>query len=265
MFHGNPKLVCLRVVMRAALVLVCVLPFRVAMAQRGSAVSELEVLPPGVTLPVQLGRALRAGKVKVGAQIVVKTTQRVPVGENVYLNAGAEVDGEVVASVAGSGNSSTPATLSIRFTRLRYGKHSIPVKTKAIAIANFMQVTDTQLPVDGGPDMGNTNEANWTTRQVGGEVIVRTGWLGPVVGHNVEKVGYADRDGVYSLPSPSPDGGPALPRAMGVFSTTAAGLYGFAHGSAMQSADGTITVTGPGKSLELRNGDNLLLEVIAPS
>jgi hypothetical protein len=265
LLHDGPKLVPRRVVMRAALLLVCVFTFRVGIAQRGSAVSELEVLPPGVTLPVQLGRGLRAGKVKVGAQIVVKTTQRVPVGENAYINAGAELDGEIVASVAGSGPASTPATLSIRFTRLRYGKHSIPVKTKAVAIANFMQVTDTQLPADGGPDMGNTNEANWTTRQVGGEVIVRTGWLGPLVGNNTQKVGYADRDGVYSLPSASLDGGPTFPRALGVFSTTASGLYGFGKGSSLQSADGTITVTGPGKSLELRNGDNLLLEVIAPS
>jgi hypothetical protein len=251
--------------MRAALLLMCVFTFGIAMAQRAAEISELGALRPGVTLPVKLGSALRAGKVKVGAQIVVKTTQRVPVGENAYLNAGAEVDGEIVASVAGSGSASTPATLSIRFTRVRYGNHSIPVRTKAIAIANFTQVFDTQLPADGGPDMGNTNEANWTTTQVGGEVIVRTGWLGPLVGHNVEKVGYADRDGVYSLPSPSPAGGPAFPRAMGVFSTTASGLYGFTRGSTLQSADGKITVTGPGKTLELRRGDNLLLEVIAPS
>lgn len=264
MLHDGPELVARRVVMRTVLLLVCVFSFGVAMAQRAD-ISEMEALRPGVTLPVQLGRALRAGKVKVGAQIVVKTTQKVPVGENIYLNAGAELDGEVVVSTAGGGTASTPATLSIRFTRLRYGGHSIPVKTKAIAIANFMQVTDTQLPADGGPDMGNTNEANWTTRQVGGEVIVRTGWMGPVVGNNVDKVGYADRDGVYSLPTAEPDGGPSFPHALGVFSTTAAGLYGFGKGSSLQSADGTITVTGPGKSLELRSGDNLLLEVIAPS
>jgi hypothetical protein len=251
--------------MKTALLLVCVFTFTVAIAQREAALSELEVLPPGVTLPVQLGRVLRAGKVKVGAQIVVKTTQRVPVGENAYLNAGAELDGEVVASIAGRGSASSPATLSIRFTRLRYGKHSIPVKTKAIAIANFMQVTDTQLPADGGPDMGNTSEANWTTRQVGGDVIVRTGWVGPVVGNNVVKVGYADHDGVYSLANPEPDGGPSFPHALGVFSTTADGLYGFEKGSSLRSEDGTITVTGRGKSIELRSGDNLLLEVIAPS
>ncbi len=185
--------------------------------------------------------------------------------EDAYLKAGAELDGEVVASTAGNNSTSTPATLSIRFTRLRYGKQSIPVKTKAIAIANFMQVSYTFLPADGGPDMGNTSQANWTTKQVGGDAIVRTGWAGPVVGFNTGKVGTADYYGVYSLPGDASNNGLPFPRALGVFSTTAEGLYGFEHGSSLRSADGTITITGPGKSIELRNGDNLLLEVIAPS
>ncbi len=264
MLHDGSKLVPRRVVMRAALLLVCVFIFRVAIAQREAAISELVGLSPGVTLPVQLGRSLRAGKVRVGTQIVARTTQRVPVSEDAYLKAGAELDGEVVASIAGN-NASTPATLSIRFTRLRYGKQSIPLKTKAIAIANFMQVSYAFQPADGGPDMGNFSEANWTTKQVGGDTIVRTGWAGPVVGIGLGTVGRADYYGVYSMPAASPDDGPTFPRALGVFSTTASGLYGFGHGSALQSADGTITVTGPGKSIELRNGDNLLLEVIASS
>jgi hypothetical protein len=233
-----------------------------AVVQREAAVSELQVLPQGVTLPVNLGRSLRAGKVQVGTPIVVKTTQRVPVSVDTYLKAGAELDGEVVVSTAGNGSDSTPATLSIRFTRLRYGKQSIAIRTKAIAIANFVEVTNTRLPADGGPDMGNVSEANWTTTQVGGDSIMRTGWLGAVVGKGLGKVGYADYYGVYSLPAPSPNDGPSFPRALGVFSTTAAGLYGFDRGNELRSADGAITVTG-GKSVELRNGDNLLLEVIS--
>jgi hypothetical protein len=252
----------LRTFLLLAGVFVCV---TAAVAQREVAISELGALTPGVTLPVQLGRSLRAGKVPVGTQIVVKTTQRVPVSENTYLKAGAELDGEVVASIADDNRSSTPATLSIRFTRLRYGKQSIPVRTKAVAIANFMQVSYTFLPADGGPDMGNVSMANWTTKQVGGDAVVRTGWAGPVVGFNTGKVGTADYYGVYSLPADASNNGLPFPRALGVFSTTAAGLYGFGSGSTLKSADGTITLSGPGKSIELRNGDNLLLEVIAPS
>jgi hypothetical protein len=263
MLKGSLERESLRMALRAVLVLAGVFAFvAAAVAQREAAISELRVLPQGVTLPVQLGQSLRAGKVRVGTQLVVKTTQRVPVSEGSYLNAGAELDGEVVVSVAGNGNAATPATLSIRFTRLRYGKQSIPVRTKAIAIANFMQVSYTFLPADGGSDMGIASAANWTTKQVGGEAVVRTGWVGPVVGSNTETVGHADYYGVYSLPAPSPGDGPPFPRALGVFSSTAEGLYGFGRGSALKSADGTITLTGPGKNVELRNGDNLLLEVL---
>jgi hypothetical protein len=253
-----------RMSLRAVLLLAGFFAFAAAAAgaQRETAVSELQVLPPGVTLPVKLGRSLRAGKVQVGTPIVVTTTQRVPVSEETYLKAGAELDGEVVASIAGHGTAS-PATLSIQFTRLRYGKQSIPVRTKAIAIANFVQVGYTHLPADGGPDMGIFSEANWTTKQVGGDSVVRTGWVGPVVGSGLGTVGHADYYGVYSLPAPSTDGGPSFPRALGVFSTTADGLYGFQSGTSLRSAGGTITLTGPGKSVELRNGDNLLLEIIA--
>ncbi len=264
MLKGSLKRESVRMALRAVLVLAGVFAFAAAaVAQREAAISELGVLPQGVTLPVKLGRSLRAGKVRVGTQIVVRTTQRVPVSEEFYLKAGAELDGEVVASTAGNG--STPATLSIRFTRLRYGNQSIPVRTKAIAIANFMQVGYAYLPADGGPDMGITSQANWTTKQVGGDAVVRSGWVGPVVGSNTQTVGRADYYGVYSLPAASPGDGPSFPRALGVFSTTVAGLYGFERGSALTSVDGTITITGRGKSIELRNGDNLLLEVIPPS
>jgi hypothetical protein len=50
---------------------------------------------------------------------------------------------------------------------------------------------------------------------------------------------------------------------MGVFSTTATGLYGFDEGTSLQSNGGTITLTRAAKKLLVRNGDNLLLEVLA--
>jgi hypothetical protein len=265
MLKGTLRREPVRMALGAVLLLGGFMCVAAAVAQREAAVSELEMLPPGITLPVKLGRSLRAGKVRVGTMIVVKTTQRVPVSEDTYLKAGAELDGEVVASIAGKGNGSTPATLSIRFTRLRYGKQSIPIRTKAIAIANFAEVGYAYLPADGGPDMGIVSEANWTTKQVGGDSVVRTGWVGPVLAAGVGQVGRADYYGVYSLLADSSNHGLPFPRALGVFSTTAVGLFGFGGGCELRSADGTVTVTGPGKSIELRNGDNLLLEVISSS
>lgn len=54
-------------------------------AQRSQAVTELQPLQAGVTLPVQIGRTLRAGEIKPGTVFEVTTTQRVPVSEAAYL------------------------------------------------------------------------------------------------------------------------------------------------------------------------------------
>jgi hypothetical protein len=200
----------------------------------------------------------------VGTRIVAKTTQRVPVGEHLYLKQGAELMGVVKASSAEDKGTARPATLTLEFTQLRYGKQTVAVRTKAIAIANFTNVGETFLPVTGGADRGNASEASWTTMQVGGDEVVRSGWVGDVIDSQMEKVGYADYWGVYSLPvKPSGGDGPALSRAMGVFSTTAAGLYGFDKGTELHSEGGTITLTRAGGRVLMRDGDNLLLEVMS--
>jgi hypothetical protein len=228
--------------------------------QRSVSVAKLEPLPAGLTLPVRLGRTLRAGKTRVGLTFVVKTTQRVPVTETAHLDRGVELEGKVVASVVGDGTAASPSVLSIEFTTLRYHKQTVALRTRAIAIANFVQVGETFLPVQGGADRGNASEASWTTAQVGGEQVARSGWVGDVVGSGTRTVGRADYYGVYGLPV-----GTSPPRAMGVFSTTAAGLYGFESDTSLSSSGGVITLTRSGKRLEMRDGDNLLLEVVAPS
>jgi len=225
------------------------------------AVAELAPLPVGVTLPVQMGRTLRAGKVKVGTVIEAKTTQRVPVSANAYLKPSVVVRGEVVASEAGDGTATHPATLTIRFNQLNYRRQTVPVMTRAVAVANLMYVDDTFIPATGGSDRGNNSPASWTTKQVGGDLVVRSGWVGPVVGLGLRPVGSADYYGVYSLPVELPDG-VEVPRAMGVFSTTANGLYGYNRGSQMESSGGLITITNPGEAV-IRAGDNMLLEVVA--
>src|SRR5215467_8675962 len=65
---------------------------------KGREVSELRPLTTGVTLPVQLGKTLRAGKTKPGTTFTATTTQRVPISEDRYLDRGAKVHGEVVSS-----------------------------------------------------------------------------------------------------------------------------------------------------------------------
>ena len=74
------------------LTLVCLSIFaRAADTEKAREISELRPLQAGITLPVAVRRTLRAGKVKPGTVFVLKTTQRVPVSEDDYLNRGAAV------------------------------------------------------------------------------------------------------------------------------------------------------------------------------
>ena len=224
------------------------------------AIAELQPLAVGVTLPVRIGRTLRSGKVRAGTVIEVKTTQRVPVSATEYLKYGAVVRGEVVRSTAGDGTAAHPAVLTIRFDRLSYRGRTVPVMTKAVAMANLMVVDDTLLPATGSTDRGNSNPASWTTEQVGGDFVARSGWVGDVAGSGLRTVGHADYYGVYSLPVKLADGA-MVPRAMGVFSTTAKGLYGYETGATLESSGGMVTVTSPQRRVVIRNGDHLLLEI----
>ena len=253
---------------RHATMMVCFLFELVAGAagavEHDVAVSALTPLPAGILLPVQLAKALHAGATPKGTKIVLKTTQRVPVAEHLYLGRGAEVYGEVIASDAGNEKTARPPSLALRITSLRYRHQEVPLMTKAIAIANFTDVDETSLPPNGAIDRGNSNPASWTTTQVGGDEIYRSGWVGEVADTVMHTVGYADYYGVYRLPARDPKTGTmSLPRAMGVFSTTAEGLYGFDQNSHLTSSAGVITIVGGARTLVVRGGDDLLLEVVA--
>jgi hypothetical protein len=234
-----------------------------AQAQHLSPAPSLTPLPPGLTLPVQIGHALHAGSTKPGTPIVAYTTQRVLVTKLLYLKRGAQLLGTIVASTSADTTTSKPATLTIRFTALRYHHQTVPILTRAIAIANFTDVDDTEVLATGSTDRGNSSAASWTTRQIGGDEVYRSGWIGEVDDDTMHRVGFADYFGVYADPPPNATGSAAIPHSMGVFSTTARGLYGFDEGAALHSSAGNITVTSPRK-LVIRNGDNLLLQVLPP-
>jgi hypothetical protein len=230
---------------------------------KGRAISELQPLPVGVTLPVQLGKTLRSGSTKPGTIFTVTTTQRVPVSAETYLERGAKLSGEVVTSTAGDGTAAHPAVLAIRFTQISYRGQTVPVVTGAVAAASRLAVSNTYLPVNGSPDNFTGNPASWTTRQVGGELVARSGWVGPVVADKFQEVGSADFYGVYSLPLETDPVEARFPKAIGIFSTTARGMYGYEKGATLNSAGGTITITSPDRHAVIRNGEHLLLEVVA--
>lgn len=230
-------------------------------AKPDAAAQTLQPLAPGLTLPIEITHGLKAGRTKPGTPVAGFTTQRVPVSPGLYLPRGVKVTGTVIASTAADKKAGHPAVLTLHFDTLSYRQQTVPLRTEALAIANFTNVEDTFSPASDPSDKGNPSPANWTTSQIGGDEVFRSGWVGPVCNGGMKRVGSADFYGVYADPPAGATGAAAIPHALGVFSTTAEGLYGFDFHDKLSFSGDNITVTSSG-NLVLRSGDNLLLKVL---
>ncbi len=229
-----------------------------ARAQKLQPAPTISTIPAGLTLPIEILHNLQAGIATPNQRIVGEIIQRVPISTDSYLPRGTKVFGTVVTSRAAA--SGQPAVLTLAFYKLKYHGVSVPIRTETLAVANVTNVGSTYSPAvyatagDGGP-------SGWTTRLVGGDEVFRTGWSGPVANGKLQTVGFATFHGVYANPPAGATGTAAIPHSLGVFSTTAQGLYGFDDTSTLRSSAGTTTLTSARKLL-VRNGDAFLLEVI---
>jgi hypothetical protein len=176
------------------------------------AATKLEPLPAGVTLPVSLEQRLDARHVRTGQQITARLMQRVPLADGSYLSSKARVMGTVV--------SYDTQSLTLRFDRVRLGDQQEPIHVQLLAAGHWLDVERTQEPL-APPDRSLANPMNWTTRQIGGDEVYRSGGTTVVYDQYSQPVGHADPLGVYA-PARIPG---APPLAMGPFSTTVRGLY----------------------------------------
>ena len=214
-------------------------------------VRTLAPLPVGLTLPVTLQMSLQAGRSGPGTKIEAVTTQRILLPDHLYLKAGAHLTGSV------TGSSLSPGVLGLSFNALHRGSQTVPLAVHILAIANFTDVSDTALPASGSTDRANSSPASWTTRQVGGDEVARSGWSGEVINTSTQTVGFADYNGVYALPLTAGE----TPHAVGHFSTTAHGLYGKRPDCSLAPSSAADAIVCTQSRPELHRGDNLLLQV----
>ncbi len=182
-------------------------------------------VPVGTILPVQLNSSLRSDRERAGEQISARVMQDVPLPGGRKIHARAKVIGHIVsASPAVNG---MMADLSFRFDMLAMGKQRVAMMTNLRALATMMDVSEAQIP-ERGPDRG-TSENEWTTDQIGGEVVYRGGVVAHgsnVVGNSV--LGSGVRVHVSSRPGTKCRGdlaGNDEMQALWVFSSDACGLY----------------------------------------
>ncbi len=179
----------------------------------------------GTILPFQLNSSLRSDKARVGEQISARVMQDVPLPGGRKIHAGAKVIGHIVS--ARPAVNGMMADLSFRFDTLAMGKQRVAMMTNLRALATMMDVSEAQIP-ESGPDRG-TSEDEWTTDQIGGEVVYRGG----VVAHGSNVVGNSVLGSGVLVQLSSRSGtkcrgevaGNNQMQALWVFSSDACGLY----------------------------------------
>jgi len=184
-------------------------------------------IPVRTILPVQLNSSLRSEKARAGELVSARVMQDVPLLAGRKIHSGAKVIGHVVS--ARPAHNGTVGEISLRFDTLEIGKRHIAITTNLRALATMMDVSEAEVP-ESGPDRG-TSENEWTTDQIGGEVVYRGG----VVAHGSNIVGNsAFGSGVLvhvsSRPGTKCRGEVANSdelQALWVFSSDACGLYGW--------------------------------------
>ncbi len=230
--------------------------------------SRAQSLPPGTTLPARLQNTLNSEKDQPGKTFTLKITQEIPVTGQPVIQRGATLTGHVVAtqSIKIGAQSSR---ITLQFDKLRFSRQEIPVILGLRAIASVVEVQYAGMPTN-----SDDNSASWTTRQIGGDVVYRGG--GPVTTSWGEVVGEPVSDGVIGRLI-APRDGPLpgnlhcesddSPHALGVFASTACGLYGFTRFTierdGFEQPKGQITFVSS-KSIKIRAGSQLLLEILGP-
>lgn len=221
-------------------------------------------IPAGTILPLQLNSSLRSDKARTGKQVSARVMQDVPLPAGRKIHSGAKVIGHVVSARPADNGT---GEISLRFDTLEIGKHQIAMSTNLRALATMMDVSEAEVP-ESGPDRG-TSENEWTTDQIGGEVVYRGG----VVAHGSSVVGSSVLgSGVLVHISSRPDmkcrgevAGNDQPQALWVFSSDACGLYDLpdltlTHAGRTDPV-GQITLLSNKSNVKVPAGSGMLLRV----
>ena len=228
-------------------------------------------LAPGTSIPVTFSHGIDAKRVHNGDVVSAKTTQPIQIVGRKLLPAGAEVVGHVV-SADGFTYDKTPyveqklGTLTIRFDTLRAKDVDIPLTVYVRALADPLSVQDAELP-------NVYDDSLRTRRQIGGDQVTPS--QNEVLSQDGDTVGYLKRGGVYAhliaANGNSPEGcdGTDSEQAMGLFSASACGLYGFTDIKLVETGrkDGssTLSLVSRRHSPQIWKNSVALLEVVTPT
>ena len=192
--------------------------------------------------------------------------QDVPLPSGAKIKSGSRVSGHVVSVNKLAGGVSS---LIVKFDQLEAEGRVVPLSASLRALASMESVYNAKLPTGAQSDYASSDE--WTTKQVGGDVVNRGRGL---VASNAGIVGKYSGSGVWGKLTPASDGacaatdGQDREQALWVFSTSACGVYGFSDLNLTRNGSsaplGQIELQSH-KDLLVRGGSGWLLLVDAPT
>lgn len=229
-----------------------------------AAIAGAQEIPSGTALPVRLNTKLDEKTATTGQPITASVAQDVPLPSGGKIRAGSRVSGRVLqAGRKGDGSS----YIRLRFDQVRANGRDIAITTSLRALATPRDVLDAQMP-DHSPVRGES-PANWTTTQIGDDVVYRGG--GHVM-HGDTVVGDPVSDGVLAVLLPVRQPGCEAASgdhrlALWVFSSSACGAYGFGRFDIAHAGDtnpvGEIVLQS-GKNVRVYAGSGMLLLTVSP-
>lgn len=210
-------------------------------------------LPVGATIPMVLDHGIDARRAKPGDLVTARTTQPIPLDRRHSIPARAKVNGRIIEAEPPSANDPA-AALVLRFDQLAFSRYKIPIRGHVRAVASFVAVSDAKVP-EASPGFGDS-EANWTTRQIGGDIAYHQG---PIVSHGRE----LGTETLYgTLIDPGFSGLQSqIPLAFGEFSALAQGVYGFTDLklSRADTAANSLKLSSAHSDIKLNSGTEMLL------
>jgi hypothetical protein len=211
-------------------------------------------IPPGTAVPIQIKTGLNGEADSGGKKIVGRVMQDVPLPNGGKIKEKSSITGHVVrVTKAGASGSS----MVVSFDTIENDGHEIHIAASLLAVASYVDISEAQSPINPTSNMDSMSQ--WTTRQVGGDVV-RRGWgkagsSGGVMGKWIKGTAVVIR----LTPDPKggcPGGGPGyeMEQAVWVFSSAACGTYGLSNLTIAHSG-----ATAPVGQIELESTKNLVI------
>ncbi len=240
-----------------------------AVALPPTSLTQPQSLAPQTTIPVTFTRSVSANRARPGDPIIAKTMQTIRLADGQEVRSGATVLGHVVEASPFHFDKTpyakqTASVLSVQFDSLVVNGGKLPIHVLVRALADAFATDDASRPRPTDEDPLSS------TTQVGGDI--RTPSQAEILNQDGDIVGYNKHGGNFARLVAGSHGGDLhcdasnSEQAMGIFSASACGVYGFS-GLTLNAPDADaspsrITLSSTRRAPEIVRSSSALLETL---